>query len=71
MCLYGGEKIKEDGMDGGESTRKFSWGNLKEEERLDEVGGDRRIVLKLILVNRRRGVRGWAEWIVIILYVTD
>jgi hypothetical protein len=36
--------------------QKISWGYLKEEERLDEVGGDGRIILKLILMNRRRGV---------------
>ena len=52
---YGGENIKEDGMDGRKTTRKVSWGNLKEEERLDEVGGDGRIILKLILMNRSRG----------------
>jgi hypothetical protein len=45
---YVGEKFEEDGMDGEEIRRKVSWGNLKEEERLDEVGGDRRIMLKLI-----------------------
>ena len=42
-------------MDGRKTTRKVSWGNLKEEERLDEVGGDGRIILKLILMNRSRG----------------
>ena len=29
---YSGEKIKEDGTDGGEITRKVSWGNLKKKK---------------------------------------
>jgi hypothetical protein len=59
---YSGVTIKEAGMDGGEITSKVSWGNLKEEENLEEVDGDGRIILKLILMNRRRGV-DWSSLI--------
>ena len=37
----------------------FWWGNKKERDRLDELGAERKIILKCILKEAEREVIGW------------